>query len=272
MKWSEGRIAHRLWGDPNSSEYPDILLSRRPPNWISGRQPANPIPLDEFVTRLFAGIPVPGKSAIKLSADAFSIWVGGETELMCPYEIARRYTDWAVSHACTEQLKADAIADGIRPKMRGARTLLTSLREPVEATSLQIVKVLKLAAVRTSHNKLLEPNLSGLQATSRVAQLLAELNAILPASIDEITEQSAAHAQTGAGDVWRVTFVSELGDAWVRMVGEAPTATGIFVEFVEAAWNSLEDPAPKEWSWERQIKTAIKHKGKGWRQTLGQIR
>jgi hypothetical protein len=263
MKWSIAQIAHRLWGDPNSIDYPSILPDRRPPNWNPGREPANPLPLDEFITRLFS---VSGRPGIK---QRFTLVLGGEAVRMCPYELARRYTDWAVSHACSEQRKADDVADGIRPAISEAKKLLRSpkLAAHIDRTSKQIGRVLELGAVRSSHNKLLEPNLSGLQATERVAKLLAELTDLLPDAIGEMKELSAAHAQTRAGDVWGVTFASVLGDAWVHMVGELPTATGGFADFLDAAWNSLEDPAPRGRDWDSQMRTAIKNKGLDWRHT-----
>jgi hypothetical protein len=240
MKRSEYQISLRLWGDP--SDAPDIIPTC-PQGWVPWREPSAPLPIDEFVSRLSGGIEVRPRGKVKLRpVEAFAKAFPD----MCPYEVARRATLFAVSHGLNEQRKADVVVKEIRSKMQAAKEPLRQIEQYLSAVMEPLEQVLKLADLRTSHNMLLQPDLSGLHAIHRARELLAKLGEILPTSIAEVARLRMDHAQTGRGDVWGIEFVSVLGDVWVGMVGETPTPTGLFAEFVDAAWNSLEDPARSE--------------------------
>jgi hypothetical protein len=260
MRWTLDRISGRFWGDADSSFAP-------PPGWIPWKQPKNSLPVDEFVTELITG-KVRGRNKIIRLRDAQTF------RGHCPYEIARRNTVYALSHACSEQRKAEAIAKTIRSPLAKAAANVRKLDKFTDviaehASNLEFVR--NLASLRVAHNQMLEPDFSGLETSKRASELFAELVELLPSSCTEVTAHHLALSQYvknegDAKNVWRVEFVSALGDTWMWLVGERPTAQGAFVGFVQAIWRSLEDPI-KDWEWERPIKTAIKRKGEVWLQT-----
>jgi hypothetical protein len=262
MRWSLSRIERRLWG---SKVAPPDYIPAPPPDWIAWQEPKKPIPIDDFVTGLIQG-KVRGRNRIMKVRDAQAF---GDH---CPYEIARRSTVYALSRACSEQRKAEAVAKTIRSPLSAASERMRNLDKFAGVAAeyaTDIAHVAKLASLRVAHNKMLEPDFSGLRASMRVAELLEELDQHLPSAKAEVTElhltlsQEVKNAED-AQNAWRVEFVSRLGDTWIWLVGEKPTAQGAFAEFIEAAWNSLEEPAPREWRWESSIRTAIKRKGEVW--------
>ncbi|MGY3690825.1 hypothetical protein ACVIGA_000905 [Bradyrhizobium sp. USDA 3240] len=257
MRWSLTRMDWRLWGDPGLDDH---LAS--PPGWIAWSEPKKPLPVDEFVADLIEG-KVRGRNRVIMLRGPETL--GGH----CPYEIARRGTSYALSRACSEQRKAEAIAKTIRSPLADAAANVCKGSGVVTKLGSDLTPVLNLASLRVAYNQLLEPDFSGLQATKRASELLAELGELLPSvraelSAHHITLSQSVKNAEDAKNVWRVEFVSALGDTWMWLVGERPTKQGAFSEFVEAAWNSLEDPAPEAWEWESSIRTAIKHKGEAW--------
>lgn len=263
MRWPLARIERRLWGDPELA-LTDSSLSA-PPGWIPWKAPKKALPIDEFVTELIEGKVRGRNRIIKLrDPDAF--------RAHCPYEIARRNSIYALSRACSEQLKAEAIAKTIRSRLTNAAAKIRKLdkfADVVAEFASDLTYVPELASLRVAHNKMLEPDFSGLEASKRVAQLLAEVGGLLPSARAEVSGlhlklSQAVKSEEDAKNVWRVQFVSSLGDTWMWLVGERPTKQGAFSEFVEASWNSLEDPAPDAWEWESPIRTAIKRKGEAW--------
>jgi hypothetical protein len=256
MRSSRGEIYRRLW---SSTEPEPFFFPTRPTGWVSWEAPPDPLPIDELITKLIRG-KVRGRNKVISLRNADTL--GGH----CPYEIARCSAIHALSMACREQRKSEGIINEVRPSlMNGARQPLREL-ENIQLADLatHLKKICRLASLRVAHNQLLEPDTSEITASVRVAELLAELSNILPFAIGEVDNLHNEYAQ-GVGDVWRIEFVSRLGDAWVQLVGDMPTVQGAFAEFVEAVWNSLEDPAPEEWKWDSQIRTAKKHNGMRWK-------
>ncbi|WFU44120.1 hypothetical protein QA640_17705 [Bradyrhizobium sp. CB82] len=266
MRWSLARIERRLWGD-GDLDFTDSSFSA-PPGWVPWKEPKRALPIDEFVTGLIKGN-VRGRNRVIQLRDAATFGAH------CPYEIARRGASYALSRACSEQRKAEAIAKTIRSPLTSAAarsSKIGNIADVVTKHASDLSQVANLASLRVAHNQLLEPDFSGLEATKRASELLAELGELLPSVRAEVSAHHLALSQVvkseeDAKNVWRVEFVSQLGDTWIWLVGERPTAQGAFVGFIEAIWNSLEEPAPKEWKWERPIKTAIKRKGEAWLQT-----
>jgi len=57
------------------------------------------------------------------------------------------------------------------------------------------------------------------------------------------------------GNAWRINFVTAMFASWWRLTGCDPSTSGLFIDFLNAGWQSLSHGAP-DVSWESAIKTA----------------
>jgi hypothetical protein len=58
------------------------------------------------------------------------------------------------------------------------------------------------------------------------------------------SRQIYAERRQTVGDIWRIAFAGGLFPAWRELTGGNPQPDGLFLEFVEAAWNTLSPDQP----------------------------
>jgi hypothetical protein len=244
MRWSLKKIKDHLWGSCESG-------FNTPKNWKPWCEPSSPLPIDEFVTSLSGRKRSPTlRSANDLRSTYSELVPDG-----CPYQIVRRAISYAVAFAFSEQQKAKQVADRFVPFLADAKKQQAEIDPLISSLIATLEGILRLPAVHASHNALVAPNYDRLSHVKTLAELLLSAKATLPLAVTEMSQQHSRLSQN-PGDVWGIAFVSALGSNWQGIVGKKPSSSGLFPEFVEAAWASLEDPSPAMRSWESQIKTA----------------
>jgi hypothetical protein len=231
--WRFGDVAARLLGENR------FTFRNPPPSWSPWKEPTaeSKLPIDDVITRLRHSNRGPRlRSREDLNA----------LGLACPYYAAR----WAIALA-VENASVVAINDDptqILGAWRKAEEAFQKIREGTE-----MVEALLKARLLWPRWPLLRP-----PAINQVCDTMVEL---LRSGVLKHAEDDARIAQktfrNNQGDIWKLSFVAELGLAWRALTGTNPARTDPFADFIAAAYESVTDK-PGEISWERTVRRVLK--------------
>jgi len=162
--------------------------------------------------------------------------------IKCPYLILRLYVYRAFRDAEIQEKYAPLYKDDLQAAARLCEGAEGALREIV----LQRSEALGCLYLETS-------------ITAQLREIVQKLQQEKADLQRRIRDQPNAK-----GDVWRIRFARTLGYAWLDLTGRKPAwAEGqglLFVNFVEAAFESV--GGPFKGSWSRQCRTAIKRENR----------
>lgn len=211
---------------------------RNPKPW---KQPSSPLPVDRFVSEMRKQSRSP---KIRSPAELAEV-----DELACPYAIARDGVRWAATYA-TIKLHQDEVR-------ASATAAMVKFSENV-GEGIAVLQNLygTLSTIVEAQEHAYDPAVDALSSL-RGANYLLAAHSTLQRLQRPIQELYVQRLQT-AGNIWRIEFTTSLFRVWWVLTGSDPTPSGRFIEFVEAAYQSLGDNVP-ELKWESAIKTAKKN-------------
>jgi hypothetical protein len=226
--WRFGDVAERLLGGRRQYQ--------PPPGWPCWREPTPALPIDRAITALRESNREP-----RLRPQ--------EQLGLCPYYGVR----WAIAmaaDAATVAASDDAadMAERWRVQVEEARkagaalaVLTESLLHPTTQTPMTRWPMLEPAEVTQSYNAIFMLQRSG--ALDRLSEHARR------------ARQFFENNQGAPEDVWRLVFCADLGFTWRLLTGANPARTEPFINFVAAAYESLDAPAAV--SWERSVRRAL---------------
>ncbi|WP_315747584.1 MULTISPECIES: hypothetical protein [unclassified Bradyrhizobium] len=208
-----------------------------PGKWKPWKKPVPQLPIDRFVTELTERRRPPN---LRRPDELLRHHVLGA----CPYAVARAEVARAVLNASvcydTDQRRDKAIA-----AMKDASDLLKASR-----TSLVTILDLLMRVDENAKEFGFVSDVDGLSLAEKaddIARLL-ELGDPLYHAYVRLSRQAAAK-------VWRIAFAGALFRSWWILTGRDPSTSDLFLNFLDAAWESLSSDAGEQ-NWESAIRTA----------------
>jgi len=232
--WRFGDVAARLL-DANK-----FTFGRPPPDWSLWAEPIaeSKLPIDDIITKLCHSNREPRlRSREDLNA----------LGLACPYYAAR----WAIALAVEN---ATVIASNDDPSRileawRKAEEAVQKIREGAEA----LEALLKARLLWPRWPLLRSPAIN--LVCNTMVELCRRDGIVKRAEDDARIEQETF--KNNQGDIWKLSFVAELGLAWRALTGTNPARTDPFLGFIAAAYESVTDKSD-EISWEGTVRRALK--------------
>jgi hypothetical protein len=233
MRWRFGDVAVRLLG---GHTYPSP-----PPSWVCWVEPRPALPIDQKITARKQTNRAPLlRPKSELEAEGIS----------CPYYLVRFAIAVAVDAAfdAANQQRGDMI-----DRWRVHETAAAE----ADAKLAVIVETLLKSEQRPT------PRLPDVES----AQLFADYRQVMEFHHSGALKRIVAHARRyrefyrydrgGAAEVWRAVFVADLGFTWRKLTGANPTRGEAFVEFIAAAYHSIDADPPVVETWDQAIRRAL---------------
>jgi hypothetical protein len=223
---------------------PGFAAGMLPPNWQRGKEPKPALPIDEFITSLKARRRLPKLRS--LEDLRCSVAKDCPYKLACPYAAARESVVDAVQLAGTGTMLNDNRID--------TNEALKAFSERADRVRRQLVELCSYVnTIQQSIEHVIIDELSELPL-KKVGYLYGAYMAI--EDLKEAFTRMYRQRSQNAGNVWQIRFVSALFPCWSCLTGTEPSPTGPFLDFVEAAWQSLSEDELPEGKWDSAIKTA----------------
>jgi hypothetical protein len=223
---------------------PGGMRMTTPRSWRCGTEPSSPLSIDENITWLRKR-----KRTPKLRQDVREI-------VLCPYWYARFMTALAAVVATREASRSDEFrlrsADGWRELAKKASRIRRELADNFGADPPEGKIV--FPEDRWTHY---EAPLSITKAYEDVARSVSALSVI--EQYGRFRRKILTNRQL---DVWRLTFVTQLGLAWQILTGTRPSNSKAFLNFVAAAWESLTEDVELSWDW--HVRRALELRQADW--------
>jgi hypothetical protein len=217
------------------------LEQSNPKPW---RQSGNALPIDNCITRLRQRRRSP---KLRTRDELAQL-----DELACPYAIARAWLWYATARAelsCARKDIWSRATIAMRDFSERAAEVLSGLEKLDHA----------LTTIHGSQEKAFDPAVDGLSGTPlRDMDILLAARCIIARYEDRIRQLYRRRSQDN-GNLWRIEFSTTLFRPWWILTRADPTASpkGEFIEFVDAAYNSLADALPPA-NWESAVLTGKK--------------
>jgi hypothetical protein len=209
-----------------------------PDNWRCGSEPVARLPIDERITWLRRR-----KRAPKFRQDIKKI-------LPCPYWYARFMTALAADIATQEAGRKDEIrlrsADRWKELANQAKRFSRELAE-IFGASPPDGKII-FTEDRWTHHEAPAPITDAYEEVARAVSALS--------TIEQYARSRRKALRNKQPDIWRLTFVTQLGFAWRVLTGARPANWDPFIDFVTSAWESLAEEE-QAINWDRSVRRAL---------------
>jgi hypothetical protein len=237
----------------NSRLEPGLNSKALPARWAKNKKPKPDLAIDRLVLILSNR---QRKPKLRSSKD-LQIYRLGE----CPYAMARSGLALALFNA---SFRSDL--EGLRRISTGKLKKLKTELPPISSSLKAAAKI--IGAIWGMQERYQEFELDLRSLHDRMLAAVLEIDRAVPLIKDSFLNRS-----TYRGNLWRIWFVISLSGTWWRLTGSDPSAsaTGLFLKFVNAAWESLSPVDLPEVNWESAIKTAIRNGNKSWRDDPGHV-